>query len=202
MKTNVNFYLFRMSIASALFLLSPALSKADVIINFNEIGPDVVATATGFANLTDLTSAGSASTSAFIQPASGPIALVGSPTSVSFDIYSGLTSPGLFGTGAFAAPTSGSSGLVGIDREELYVAAGYTSMSAISEASTYAGQSFATLGLTPGSYTWTWGAGANADSLTLNVSTTAAAVPEPSTLAVLSIGAIGLIGYRRRILTS
>jgi hypothetical protein len=43
------------------------------------------------------------------------------------------------------------------------VPAGYTSGSALSETDTYAGKTFASMGLTPGTYVWKWGAFANAD---------------------------------------
>ena len=63
------------------------------------------------------------------------------------------------------------------------------------------GGSFASLGLTPGIYTWNWGSGANADSLTINIGTAIppGAVPEPSTWAMLILG-FGAVGgaLRRR----
>jgi hypothetical protein len=48
---------------------------------------------------------------------------------------------------------------------------------------TFAGQTFASLGVIRGAYVWTRGAGANAGSLTLKIR-----APEPSTWAMLLIG--------------
>ena len=69
---------------------------------------------------------------------------------------------------------------------------------------TFAGQTFASLGLTPGTYTWTWGddpavAGFtpdNSDSFTLQIGP----IPEPTTAIVwTTLAGVGLfVGRRRR----
>jgi hypothetical protein len=43
----------------------------------------------------------------------------------------------------------------------LFVPRGYVSGNPLSDSATYSGQTFATLGVTPGTYVWTWGSGAN-----------------------------------------
>jgi len=56
---------------------------------------------------------------------------------------------------------------------------------------------FASMGLTPGSYTWSWGSGLNADSFTLNIVATPAGVPESGSTAfsmLLGLGALALLG--------
>ena len=60
----------------------------------------------------------------------------------------------------------------------------------------FAGQTFASIGLSPGTYAWTWGSGIDADSFTVEIGP---AVPEPA--SALSVG-IGLIGHCRDALVA
>ena len=46
-------------------------------------------------------------------------------------------------------------------RPLLIVPRGYVSGTFLSDSATYSGKTFATLGVTPGTYVWTWGTGAN-----------------------------------------
>jgi PEP-CTERM motif-containing protein len=82
------------------------------------------------------------------------------------------------------------------------VPVGYISGASLAGTSTYLNASFASLGLTPGEYTWTWGSGDHADSFTLDVGgVIPPTVPEPSTWAMMLLGFAGL-GYaavRRRV---
>jgi hypothetical protein len=62
------------------------------------------------------------------------------------------------------------------------------------DTATYTGQTFGSLGVTPGRYEWTWGDGAN-QNFTLVIGD----VPEPSTWAMMLLGfaGLGFLGYRR-----
>jgi hypothetical protein len=55
---------------------------------------------------------------------------------------------------------------------QLILPQGYVSGTALSGTATWANQTLASLGLTPGQYVYTWGANATADSLTINLLTT------------------------------
>jgi hypothetical protein len=98
------------------------------------------------------------------------------------DFYYGATGPASFGSGgaSFASSASGDAfGVTSSIGTAIIVPAGYASGTALSGSVTYVGQTFASLGLTPGTYTYTWGSGPTADSLAVKIG--AAAVPEPGT---------------------
>jgi hypothetical protein len=120
------------------------------------------------------------------------------PDSPNIDVYTGFTGPGSFGSGLGRVASSGSGDLVGVasgDRPQLFVPTGYVSGSPLSDTSTYDGQTLATIGATPGKFEWAWGTGPN-QNFTLVVGT--AAVPEPSTWAMMLLGfaGLGFMGYR------
>ena len=73
---------------------------------------------------------------------------------------------------------------------------GYLSGGPLSDASTYDNATFASLGVTPGTYEWTWGSGAN-QNFTFQIGPTAA-VPEPSSLLLLGGVLAGLLVVRSR----
>ncbi|NOZ40569.1 MAG: hypothetical protein GXP24_10125 [Planctomycetes bacterium] len=65
----------------------------------------------------------------------------------------------------------------------LIVPAFYTSGTELAGTAIFSGETFDSLGIIPGSYTWTWGSGATFDSFTLLI------VPEPSSI-LLALSAI------------
>lgn len=78
----------------------------------------------------------------------------------------------------------------------VYVPAGYTG-GALSGTSTFANVSFASIGLTPGTYTYSWGSGRTADSITVNIGNVAA-VPEPGTMWPVALSGFGLWAWAAR----
>jgi hypothetical protein len=73
----------------------------------------------------------------------------------------------------------------------LFVPTGYSG-TLLSDSATYSGQTFASLGVTPGTYVWTWGTGVNQNF------TLIAAVPEAgSTFGLLFVSLIAVLGLGR-----
>lgn len=177
-------------------LLLAGRAHAVVIITTTEVGGGVVFAGSGTLNLADLTLfPGSVGNDAGNFNAIAREILIDDPTvSTGTDVYTGsIVAPGPFGTSGFTVATSGTGDIIGVDTFleglSIYVPDGYAG-GALSGTMTFASQTFASLGLTRGSYTWSWGAGANADSLALNI-------PEPSTLGLLGAGLLCL-GFMRR----
>ena len=80
---------------------------------------------------------------------------------------------------------------MGLNGNSLLVPAGYISGATLADTGTFAGKTFATLGFTPGTYTFGLPSG---DSLVV----TSNVVPEPSTWALLGLGVVGLGVATRR----
>jgi hypothetical protein len=153
---------------------SPSVAPSGFTVTIVESGSDVVMTASGSLNINDLTyittttlggSGIGVNTATFIMGSNGD-----------FDTYSGFTStPSDFGTGGGGASTSSSGDIFGVIFQgtppyELAVPKSYVTGSAISSTQTFSGETFGSLGLIPGTYTYTWGSGANADSINVIIS--------------------------------
>ena len=195
-------------------LLCAAISntpvQASYTMTLTESGGNVVASGSGTLNTTALTSNGSTPTFPAIAPISGFMAFGTMPPG-SADRYIGLiTGPTNFGTGAFNASLSGTgSSVVGMSQipNTLLVPQGYVSNTVLTYSGTAAGQTFSSLGVTPGTYTWTWGSGGDADSFVLQIgaasngASNVNAVPTLSEWGLIllsSLLALGTIAYTRR----
>lgn len=167
-------------------------AHADYVLTLTQVGSNVVATGNGTIDLTGLKYAATPSTTAEVIPHFGAI-ITGPTDSGLVDLYTGFSGPTNFGAGT--TPTSASTGsgdLVGITAAagELAVPSGYLSGS-LSDTATYDNATFASLGVTPGTYTWTWGLTPDR-SFTLDV-----LVPEPGSLAIFG-GSLLLLGAALR----
>jgi len=174
-------------------------AQAGYLVELMQQGNNVVASGSGTLDLTALTKDpnNKEANGTAIDP-SLPSFQSGQFTQfVGDDIYTTISGPANFGSGGLHGGTgTGDSVGVGFDSTPaLFVPSGYQSGASLSNTGTFSNASFASLGVTPGTYLWTWGTGAHADSFTLKID---APVPEPASLTLLAIGMVGFFGYRWR----
>jgi hypothetical protein len=181
--------------AAMLIGLSTPSAQAGYVVDLTQHGNDIVATGSGRIDLTGLTFKTDIGARPGLVPSTGFIVTGGQ---VLLALYVGITGPANFGTGDQTLPGSNGGDFVGVDGlgatgvPAVLVPAGYVSDSPLSDTSTYSGETFSSLGATPGTYKWTWGAGSN-QNFTLVIGTAVGStVPEPSTWAMMLLGFVGL----------
>jgi hypothetical protein len=184
--------------ASALcFLGICAPARASVVVSLSQLGPDVIANATGTLNLSDLTYFSSGGVDPSIEPKNG-FFYIGETPEVFGDAYSGISGPSTFGPGPLINASSGEGGMLGVTFPGLlWVPTGYVTGTPVIATSTFDDTTLAALGVTPGTYIWSWGSGADADSLTL-VAEIATPLPATAPLLTSALGILALMGYWRR----
>jgi len=184
---------------TSLFCVQPGQAYT---VTLEQMGADVVANGSGAINLTGLAFFGPGSF--FITtlvPSLGRISTGPPPSGLgSVDVYRVFSGPANFGSGGQhnATESLSSGNFVGIQAsvDELFVPHGYISNSALSSSATWTGATFASLGVTPGTYVWTWGVGAN-QRFTLIIG--GAGVPDGgSTVSFLGFASFGLAALRRK----
>jgi len=189
------------ALAAGLLLMAGVTNniQAAVVVNVFETGGDVVFSGSGTLDVSGLTSQGSGNL--FAGSDFGEEFFLGADPNgfAAVDFYGAIgevSAPAaLFAGDRFIRPQLGTGPRLGIAIEAfggqvdpaVTVPAGYVSGTALSSTSTYSGQTIASLGLIPGSYTWSW----SGDSLTLNI------VPVPAAVWLFG-SALGLLGWRWR----
>jgi hypothetical protein len=181
---------------TALSQLSAA--SAAVTITVTQIGPNVVFSGSGSFNLSALPEPYvlfSPNGPASIDPSFRSIIFSDSLGSVEAYSTATVAGPSSYGTGSGAQPDSSSGDNFGFQQNpstsfDFILPAGYVSNSPLSGTMTFENQTFATLGLAEGTYTWSWSADGNSDSLTLNI-------PEPTSFLLGSL-TFGAAFLRRR----
>ena len=188
-----------MAAAALIVLLVGGTSHGGYVVNLTQSGGDVVASGSGTINTTDLPTPGLGNAGAELG-AGNATALFGPNLAVSASYYDGTNGPNAFGTGGTFGADSGNGDFIGVQGSRLWLPQDYVSGSLLDSTDTFSGQTFASLGLTPGTYTWTWGSGGDADFFTMNIG--GSSVPEPSSFLLASSG-LGLLALaalaRRRV---
>lgn len=182
-------------LSACLGLCLSALANASFIYTLTEVGSDVVGSGIGTLDTDDLGSPITASNCNAGTIASGGEASGGASTGTCTGLFA-ITGPNSIGSSNLEFANFASGDIVGAwgSDQELFVPNGYVSGTLLSNSETWDSATFASLGLTPGTYTWTWGTGKDADSFTLQVGS---AAPEPGTLSLLCLGAFALLSVRR-----
>jgi hypothetical protein len=189
----------------ALGLSIASVADAAYTVTLSQVGADVVANGSGTLNLAGLPQ-GTAGGGSGLYAIGGVFGIGPVGTSIPEDAYSAsVAGPASYGTSGFIAPNAGSGNLIEIYHTTgyIYVYQGYVSGSPLSSSSTWSNATIASLGLTPGTYTWTWGSGASSDSFTLNISSVQTLIPVPtlsawSMTALASLMAIAILVTLRR----
>jgi hypothetical protein len=188
--------LFGIAVTSA-YCVQPAQGFT---MTLQQVGSNVVANGSGAINLTGMTKASTLFGGPSGIEADIGFILTGLPSGGTFDGYFGFTGPLSFGSGGFLARNTGSGDFVGINAliGFLFVPEGYVSGAALSDSMTFNNATFASLGVTPGTYAWTWGTGLPNQNFTLIIG--AAGVSDGgSTVSLLGCALLGLAALRRKL---
>ena len=164
---------------------APAAANASIQINIRQDPGQVIAfTLGGDIGVFGLFDAGTATLTPGVTASDAYLGLGGGGT---FHGYNGFSGPGEFGVGSLVAPTSTSgtpfaiSGYYsGVPSPVLWLPEGFSS-GPINATATWVGQSFSSLGLTPGFYRFP--AGHDSDFIDVDIYTrySVLGVPEPAT---------------------
>ena len=187
-------------VITSLFPVQPAQAFT---VTLEQVGSDVVATGSGAINLTGLTFASGGLVATGSMGPSIANLVVADGTGLSQ--YTGFSGPSSFGPGTTITIDSSDSGdSVGIIGPAfflgpgIFLPAGYVSGNALSGSATWNNATFASLGVTPGTYVWTWGTRLPNQNFTLRIG--AATVPDTgSTVSLLGCALLGVAALRRKL---
>jgi hypothetical protein len=180
------------AVTGSLVSIQPAQAYT---VTLEEVGSDVVANGGGAIDLTGLSFLFGGIAIPNISPNTASLS-VGQSASV--DAYSAISGPASFGSGGFTFANGGSGDAVGVQGLLLLVPQGYVSGIALSDSMTFNNATFASLGVTPGTYEWTWGTGLPNQNFTLVIG--GAGVPDGgSTVSLLGFALLGLTALRRKL---
>ena len=185
------------NLAPLAVLWAAAPAHAAFIVDFNEVGANVVATGAGGIDTADLTlgDAGLLALGEGMAPALAALFVTpGSETNVTQWLFSG--GPSAFGTGGSsdASAETGDSFVfspASLSQFQILLPGDYVSGAPLANSETWNDATFNSLGLGFGTqFIWAWGSGADADYFEI-------VVPEPGSIGLLSVGLAGLFRFRR-----
>ena len=170
--------------------------NAAVTITLTETGGNVVATGVGRLDISQLGNPTLENVvGGFVNPSIG-VLNTGPATPTDIDLYSGISGPTSFGSGSLNLADSGTGDVMGVTTSlRLRVPRNYSTGGSLSGSATWTNKTFASLGLTPGTYTYTW----SGDSLTIQIGPAPAPASIPSlsewTQLMLALMVMMLIGW-------
>ncbi len=174
-------------------------AHAEFVMSISQVGSDVIGVGSGSIDTLGLTFPVSLQGPAFLSSDQANVSL-GPPANTLESLYlAGASGPSSFGVSTqYTIASSGNGDRVGINGSDgvISVPKGYVSGTPLSGTSTFSDQSFASLGLTSGTYTYNCGIGAHVDSILIDVGT--ASVPEPSSLVLSCFAVAGAMVFRGR----
>jgi hypothetical protein len=187
--------------ACALLGSTVGASASPYIVTLEEVGSNVVANGSGSIDTTILSFAVGSGNNGLVGPLIAPdVAAIYTGALGQITLFVGpIIGPTTFGSGGVNAATGGTGDMVGVNgyfkSPSIMLPFGYSSDSALTDTANYALATFASLGVTPGTYVWTWGTGAD-QSYTLIIGAT----PLPAALPLFAtgLGVLGLLGWRRK----
>jgi hypothetical protein len=185
-----------LAVAIALSIAAAVPTQAAVTFTFAQVGSDVVISASGSLDTASMQFLGNyAGPGILVSPSEAAAGVsIGSPDFY----YAPMNGQTAFGPGGFnSSGCCVNGGNLGFNAGDgvVAVSAGYVSGSGIATEFTFHNHSFATLGVTPGTYVWevTSATGSLIDTITLEVPRLGSVeVPEPASMALFGFGLLGM----------
>lgn len=189
-------------VGAAMLTMLPVAAEAAIVVNYEQVGANVVATTTGTFDITGLKEFNKAphliGTNGIDYLASG-----GTAKAPIISIYTGFVSnPTEIGSGTkFILASSSNGDPFGFNTVSQLIAlsSSFVSGGSVEGTATFNDTTLAALGLTTGTYNFK----TSADTVTINIGNVGGAVPEPATWAMmlLGFGATGAMMRRRKAST-
>ena len=175
-------------------------------VTLKQMGSNVVANGSGAFNLMGPTPSGHGFGGQPLVQANSGIIQIGAANHPNSDAYIGFTGPTNFGVGTQFSANIGSGDFVGLRQGTvlggvgalLFVPTGYVSGTTLLDSMTFNNATFASLGVTPGTYVWSWGNGLPNQNFTLTIG--GVGVPDGgTTVSLLGFALLGLAALRRKL---